>query len=765
MKRCFLNINKAAESYREIMMNVIITLILVLSLSFQTVMAHDITVDRGENESDYKKRLARLHYLEQHKMSEGLRHRAAHKVERTALEAAGIPPAEAARKLFGDLAFAFPFMAPAELKSKGTVRTLTVLVDFKDHRANNRLPSRQDFLDNIYGNGTHTALTHVPYESVHAYYNRASEGIVDLQGEVLDWYQMPKNRNEYEPETAPPGPFQNRNQMLLDNKALFDIAVEVLSSQDANHDFSQYDNDNDGDIDLMTILYTGPRGRWNSFWWAYRWEFFVPEASTVKFDGKRLKQFVFQFIDTWPFTNDFNPTTLIHEMGHAFGLADYYDYDPTKGTSGGVGGLDMMDGNWGNHSAFSRWLLDWIVPEVIGSGLPSPVDLVASGTMPGSGTKAIVVFPDLIDTDAPSGEMFIIENRYQTGNDGHTASTPGNGLLIWHVDATVNFSGDDFKYDNSYTDHKLVRLVRADSSDDFNAGERATSSSYFGADKEFTPTSTPASNRVDGTPSNVTVKDISPPNSTMTASIGIAQDSRSAQFVSRSSVTASTPVGTSTEAIDFAKLGTLSDKLATATPAEIQNLWQSFESAKKKITNKGQAVLTKQMILTRWASKSGKEAVEALLDVPDTGFVRRTYPEVMTAWATNDAAGAADWYFDEEQAELRASEDLKAGTKFTQQVFAYVALDDQNKALTLLDSIKRVSEIYSALVGIQKAAAYQGTKLRLSETIYQALNNNRDVVKKLEILSDTIREIDVDSLENRRQRDELKQFLHDNMLQ
>jgi hypothetical protein len=62
---------------------------------------------------------------------------------------------------------------------------------------------------------------------------------------------------------------------------------EVLDAFDATHDFAQYDNDNDGDIDLVTLLYAGPNTGWGSFWWAYRWAFFIPEASTKRFDGKR----------------------------------------------------------------------------------------------------------------------------------------------------------------------------------------------------------------------------------------------------------------------------------------------------------------------------------------------------------------------------------------------------------------------------------------------------------------------------------------------
>ena len=53
----------------------------------------------------------------------------------------------------------------------------------------------------------------------------------------------------------------------------------------------------------------------------------------------------------------------------------------------------------------------------------------------------------------------MVQNRTRPGND---ADLPADGLLIWHVDARLTRSGSDFLYDNSYTAHKLLRLMEAD---------------------------------------------------------------------------------------------------------------------------------------------------------------------------------------------------------------------------------------------------------------------------------------------------------------
>ncbi len=55
--------------------------------------------------------------------------------------------------------------------------------------------------------------------------------------------------------------------------------------------------------------------------------------------------------------------TYIHETGHILGLEDYYTYDPYDWGAAGL--LDMMDGNIGDHNAYSKALLGWTKPYVV----------------------------------------------------------------------------------------------------------------------------------------------------------------------------------------------------------------------------------------------------------------------------------------------------------------------------------------------------------------------------------------------------------------
>ncbi len=206
----------------------------------------------------------------------------------------------------------------------------------------------------------------------------------------------------------------------------------------------------------------------------------------------------------------FMPNVVIHETGHALGLPDYYDYDDGVGPRGGVGGLDMMDGNQGDHNPFSKWLLDWITPTVLGGGSHA----VSLGGTAATG-DALVIMPGATAGD-PFFEFFLVQNRHRTDNDARLAA---NGMLIWHVDARLDPYGYNFIYDNSYSDHKLLRLMEADGLEEIEQGDSADVGDYFKAGMAFGPATSPDSDRYDGVPTNMAVTDISAPGATMTYNV------------------------------------------------------------------------------------------------------------------------------------------------------------------------------------------------------------------------------------------------------
>ncbi len=381
------------------------------------------------------------------------------------------------------------------MPTKGTPKMFVLLIDFSDYPAD-PANTAATIDSRIFGDGD--GVQAAPYESLKSFYYRSSYGLLTLTGNVLAYY-----RPSYTRASMGTNPTDAQRENLI---------REALQAQ-VGHDFSHYDNNGDGVIDFFAVLWTGPDNGWANFWWAYQtaWS----ETPSPVLNGKTLGKYVWQWVSNAGYPTrkapNFDPWVLIHETGHALGLPDYYDYDTAVGPGGGVGSLDMMHGNWGDHNCFSKWLLDWITPTVYTAGAPG-VTLQASGSTP----EAAVI----MDTNPGGsfGEFFMVQNRQRVQNDNDPSREyPADGLLIWHVDSRLNSAGTDYQFDNSYTAHKLLRLMEADGleeietlSADVNAGD------YWINGKTFGPASLPNSMRYDGASTGMGVKNISDPGATMT---------------------------------------------------------------------------------------------------------------------------------------------------------------------------------------------------------------------------------------------------------
>jgi M6 family metalloprotease-like protein len=393
------------------------------------------------------------------------------RLERLRLKAAGKSDAE-----IDSILPSFPSGMRPGLRSKGTNKIFALLLDFPDYPAT--VPSATIdaalFGDGVAGNS--------PRESLRNYYRRSSYSQLEIAGATLGYY-----RPAYTRASMGTSPTATQRENLI---------KEALTALDAaGHDFSQYDNDGDGSIDYFCVLWTGPSGPWASFWWGY----YTGWSSSFVLDGKEFRGARY----SWQWTNTaggatFPPYVVIHETGHALGLPDLYDYDDTVGPRGGVGDLDMMDANWGDHNCFSKMLLDWITP-IVQPTAGGAYSLGPSATT----TDALILWPDYSPA-APFTEFFMVQNRTRLGND---SNYPADGLLIWHIDATLNTS-NGFLYNNSYTARKLVRLMEADGLEHIEQNGSANAADYYVAGRRFSPTSVPNSNAYSGSITQVSVNGI-----------------------------------------------------------------------------------------------------------------------------------------------------------------------------------------------------------------------------------------------------------------
>ncbi|MEW6557961.1 MAG: M6 family metalloprotease domain-containing protein [Elusimicrobiota bacterium] len=195
-----------------------------------------------------------------------------------------------------------------------------------------------------------------------------------------------------------------------------------------------------------------------------------------------------------------------HEFGHQLGLWDLY----STGVSGGatqVGVWSIMDyGPWlyngfypPHPSCWEKEKLGWLTPVEISSG-----------------TKEFTTYPfetnpdtvyKLNSADSEEGtEYFLV---CHTSKTAYSPKTPGDGLLIWHIDeGTIDgVSFEQRKLNNALNNysHRTVDVEEADYSDpSLNLGD--ATDLWPGERQSFTP---PYSDKYNNQPSMVNVLNIS----------------------------------------------------------------------------------------------------------------------------------------------------------------------------------------------------------------------------------------------------------------
>jgi len=447
-------------------MNVAILLALILAISGGLFALEPPTKEqlaRYRLDGTLAQRIAFAKALGNDRVEPGLLEEFKIKAERLRLKALGMSDAEIDR-----IMPVFPPGIRPGLRNKGNNKVFVLLIDFSDYPSSQ---TRDSINGKIFGDGD---MSYYPYDSLRNYYRRASYNQLEILGSTLGWYRPGTTRASVA-------------QTYIGRENLIKQALNYFDGQ--GHDFSQYDNDNNGVIDYFLVVWTGPPGAWASFWWGY----YTGWSSWFSLDGKQFSGATYSWQwESSPYPGTFKPYVTMHETGHALGLPDLYDYDDTIGPRGEVGGLDMMAGNWADHNGFSKMLLDWLTPQVCSSGNRT---YVLRPT--GSHQDAVIFWPNY-NIASPFTEFFMVQNRYRINND---TGLPADGLLIWHVDARLN-AANDFIYDNSYTAHKLVRLMEADGLEEIERNLSANAGDYYVPGKALNKNTVPNSNAYNNSQTN-----------------------------------------------------------------------------------------------------------------------------------------------------------------------------------------------------------------------------------------------------------------------
>ena len=319
----------------------------------------------------------------------------------------------------------------------GQKRFLVILVEFTNKQFSTSEDPHAAFTDLLnkpgYSvNGATGSARDYYYENSHGVF----EPIFDVYGPVqLDTTYAYYGQNDYQ------GNDKRAEQAIIDG----------CTKLDGEIDFTRYDNDGDGTVDLVFMYYAGmgeaDGGTTNTIW-PHQWEL-SSAGKSLTLDGMK--------IDSYACTNEVvgmgtlegqmcGIGTACHEFGHAMGLPDFYDAD--YGTNGQAAGLfffsTMDSGTYNNEGRTppffnieERILLGWLKDDVIQE-------------FPKSGTYTLPSVDENIayktPTDQP-GEYFVYECR---GSNGWDAALLSSGLVVYHVDKSDRVVNLDYGSATAY---------------------------------------------------------------------------------------------------------------------------------------------------------------------------------------------------------------------------------------------------------------------------------------------------------------------------
>ena len=296
--------------------------------------------------------------------------------------------------------------AQASSLTKGTHRIPVILVSFKNVPFTIDNPREAfDALLNQEGYSTNGGTG-----SVHDYYYENSHGAYNPVFEVFGPYELSKNSEDY---------VNNPGNALKE-------ACQALNDQ---IDFSRYDSDDDGSVDMTLMYYAGHNPAEGADKTKYIWPHQGYVYNIPRLDGKSLyKYFCTSELRGASGSLMCGIGTTTHEFGHSLGLPDFYDTDyEDNGQAGGLYSYSTMDsGSYNNNGRTPPYL--------------NAEELMMLGWMDGltevgkQGPLTILPIQNRVAYKVPTtvaGEYFILECRAKTGWDRYL---PGNGLLVYHVD-------------------------------------------------------------------------------------------------------------------------------------------------------------------------------------------------------------------------------------------------------------------------------------------------------------------------------------------
>jgi M6 family metalloprotease-like protein len=360
-----------------------------------------------------------------------------------------------------------------------------------------------------------------PYGSVSEYWRWASGGRLRLSGRVVATVHLPNTEVFYGF-----GNWGLRGSATPNN--MYGAIRDALLSCEASVNWSEFDRDGDGYVDMMWVIHAGVGGEsmhdYNSFWsitsrLSSGWSGGGPFITSTAISGSPTLRYRIDRFTSLPETSSLIPGrqceigVYAHEFGHTLGLPDLYDTTNPPGNPvanvgpgywslmsyGGSGTNGLTPESPSHPGAWLLRLLGWqttIRPANDTTLTLAPVE---------SGGPAIEVWFE----GESWPEHFLLENRQRTGFDRFLTSP---GLLFYHVDETGLAARIAANRVNS--GWPGVAIVEADGRSDMMTGRnRGEASDPFPGSLGVTAVgegAAPNTSTFGGAPTGIALKDITP---------------------------------------------------------------------------------------------------------------------------------------------------------------------------------------------------------------------------------------------------------------
>lgn len=355
----------------------------------------------------------------------------------------------------------------------GSPKALVILVEFSDTLFQSGEKAKNVFEHFLKGK-TEDALP----DGYEAYTGSYKNNNLRNKGSVTDYFYV-MSQGTYTPQFDVVGPYKLNHSSLYygqgENDNTYALVSDACKAADKDVDFSRYDADGDGMVDLVYIIYAGypasMSGNPNDIW---------PKSGTGDFgtyDGKKVSRFgVHAELNFGLELNQKNGFLLsgiglfCHEFSHTLGLPDLYPtVDVSKVDNQNPEMWDLMDGGEYTYNGgycptpYSPWEMDAM-------GWATPVELSdekQTVTLKSYGKERVAY-----KIKGENNEYLLLQNIQIGGWWTGVALVYKTGMLVWRID----YNNEDvnlFDNPNNTLDKPKVMIVPADGYviSDYNHGD------------------------------------------------------------------------------------------------------------------------------------------------------------------------------------------------------------------------------------------------------------------------------------------------------